>query len=100
MSTSESESVIRPGASVDATDGRLGTVDEVLVRPETGALATVIVRRGWSDRRLHVDAAQIDRVDGDTVYLRTTREEAERLAAAVPDGDAGVAAELRADGQQ
>jgi uncharacterized protein (TIGR02271 family) len=97
---SANETVIRPGASVDATDGRLGTVDEVLVRPETGELATLIVRRGWNDRRLHVDAAQVARVAGDTVHLRTTREEAERLAAAVLEGDAGTDAVLRADGQQ
>jgi len=97
---SASETVIRPGASVDATDGRLGTVDEVLVRPETGELVTLIVRRGWSDRRLHVDASQVDGLDGTTVRLRITREEAERLAAATLGDDAGDGALLRADGEQ
>lgn len=97
---SASETVIQPGASVDATDGRLGAVDEVLVRPETGELVTLIVRRGWSDRRLHVDASQVDNIEGDTVRLRITREEAERLGAAILDGDAGNDAGLRAEGQQ
>jgi uncharacterized protein (TIGR02271 family) len=90
--------MIRPGAGVEATDGRLGTVDEVRVRPETGELALLVVRRGWSDRLLHVAAGQVDRVDGDgTVRLRVTREEAERRAAEVRgvtagDGTGGVTA--------
>lgn len=97
---SASETVIQSGASVEATDGRLGTVDEVLVRPETGELVTLIVRRGWSDRTMHVDASQVADIQGGTVHLRTTREEAERLAGATPDGDAGSGAVLRADGEQ
>ena len=86
------QTVIRPGAGVDAADGRLGTVDEVRVRPETGELALLVVRRGWSDRLLHVAAAQVDRVEGDgTVRLRVTRAEAERLAAEVRDAAPGAA---------
>jgi uncharacterized protein (TIGR02271 family) len=84
------ETVIRPGAGVEATDGRLGSVDEVRVRPETGELALLVVRRGWSDALLHVAAAQVDRVDGDgTVRLRVTREAAERRAAEARDVTAG-----------
>ena len=55
MSAQQTE--IRPGAGVDATDGRLGTVEEVRVRPETGELALLVVRRGGSDRPLHVAGA-------------------------------------------
>jgi uncharacterized protein (TIGR02271 family) len=87
------ETVIRPGAGVEATDGRLGSVDEVRVRPATGALALLVVRRGWSDALLHVAAAQVGRVGGDgTVRLRVTREEAERLAADVRDASGGPTA--------
>jgi len=96
---SASEMMIRTGAGVDATDGRLGTVDEILVRPETGELVTLIVRRGWSDRRVHIDAAQVDRVEGDTVRLRISREEAERLGAGVLEGDTAGAGR-RVDGDE
>jgi uncharacterized protein (TIGR02271 family) len=95
------ETGIRPGAGVDATDGRLGSVDEVRVRPETGELALLVVRRGWNDRLLHVAAAQVDRVEGDgTVRLRVTRAEAERLAAEVRDAAPGAAVVAGADGGQ
>ena len=79
------ETVVRPGAGVEATDGRLGTVEAGVVRPETGELAYLVVRRGWTDALLHVAAAQIDRIGGDGgVRLRVTRAEAERLGAGVP----------------
>jgi uncharacterized protein (TIGR02271 family) len=98
------ETGIRPGAGVEATDGRLGTVDEVRVRPETGELALLVVRRGRSDALLHVAAAQVDRVDGDgTVRLRVTREAAERLAAEARDvtaGDGAGGTTAGADGGQ
>jgi uncharacterized protein (TIGR02271 family) len=84
--------VIRPGAGVEATDGRLGSVDEVRVRPETGELALLVVRRGRSDALLHVAAAQVERVDGDgTVRLRVTRAAAEQRAAAARDAGGGEA---------
>ena len=98
---SAQQTVIRPGAGVDAADGRLGTVDEVRVRPETGELALLVVRRGWNDRLLHVAAAQVDRVDGDgTVRLRVTRAEAERLAAEFRDAAPGAAVVAGAGGGQ
>jgi uncharacterized protein (TIGR02271 family) len=92
------ETVIRPGAGVEATDGRLGTVDEVRVRPESGELAGLVVRRGWTDQLLYVDGAQVEGIAGDgTVRLRTTRTEAERLAAGVAAGGEGLG--VRADGE-
>jgi uncharacterized protein (TIGR02271 family) len=95
------ETGIRPGAGVDATDGRLGSVDEVRVRPETGELAFLVVRRGRSDALLHVAAGQVDRVDGDgTVRLRATRAEAERLAGEAGGAAAGLAVVVGAAGEQ
>jgi uncharacterized protein (TIGR02271 family) len=100
VSAQQKETVIRPGAGVDATDGRLGTVDEVRVRPETGELAALVVRRGWSDQPLHVAGAQVDRVAADgTVRLRVTRAAAERAAAEVGNGAAGVALGAGAAGE-
>ena len=86
---------LRPGAAVEATDGRLGTLEEAVVRPETGELVYLVVRRGWTDHRLHVAADQIDRVEagsGGAVHLRATREETVRLGAGVPQTAAGGAA--------
>jgi uncharacterized protein (TIGR02271 family) len=82
---------VRPGAPVEARDGRMGTVEEVVVHPETGELASLVVRRGWTDRLLYVAAAEVDRLDSGAVRLRVTRDEAERLGAGVPQEAAGGA---------
>src|SRR5918994_2145856 len=97
------ERQIRPGAGVDAADGRLGTVDEVRVRSGSGELTFLIVRRGWTDRLLPVAAEHVAGVEADgTVRLRVARDEAERLGAAVWDGsEEGLGgATVSADGER
>jgi uncharacterized protein (TIGR02271 family) len=74
-----------PGAVVEARDGRLGTADEVVVRPESGELAYLVVRRGWTDEQLVIPAELVEAIDDpQRVRLRVTREEAAARAASVP----------------
>lgn len=76
---------VEPGASVEARDGRLGSVDEVIVRPETGEVAYLVVRRGWSDEQLMIPADMIEAIpSAREVRLRATREEARTQTASVP----------------
>ncbi len=76
---------IEPGAVVEAVDGRLGTVDEVIVQPTTGELSYLVLRRGWSDERLTLPAALVGSIpDRHTVRLTVDREEARQQATSVP----------------
>ena len=76
---------IEPGAAVEAVDGRLGTVDEVILHPDGGGIAYVIVRRGWSNEQLLVPAELIQAVNGPReVRLSVGREEARHRAQEVP----------------
>lgn len=76
---------IDPGAAVEATDGRLGTVDEVIVHPDGGGLAYVAVRRGWSNEQLLVPADLVRAVNSPReVQLGVTRDEAQARASEVP----------------
>ena len=76
---------VEPGAAVEARDGRLGTVDEVIVRPETGELAYLVIQRGWTGEQLVISAALIDRIASPReVRLRATREEARAQTTDVP----------------
>jgi uncharacterized protein (TIGR02271 family) len=90
---------IRPGDAVEASDGRLGIVEEVVVRPESEELAYLVVRRGWTDRLLHVAAGEVDRIEKGMVRLRVTRDVAERLADGVPQEATGGAV-ARRDGDR
>jgi uncharacterized protein (TIGR02271 family) len=75
----------RLGAAVEATDGRLGTVDQVVVRPQTGELSYVVVRRGWTNELFAVPAEMVREVaPSGTVYLSVTKEEARAQSANVP----------------
>jgi uncharacterized protein (TIGR02271 family) len=68
---------VEPGAAAEASDGRLGTVDEVIVRPGTGELAYLVVRRGWSDEQVTIPADLIESIRSPReVHLRVTRDEA------------------------
>ena len=88
---------INPGAVVEASDGRFGTVDEVIVQPQTGEVAYLVVRRGWSNRPVTIPADLIESVAGpNSVRLRVTRDEAQEAATSVP-ADALVA---RAEGSE
>lgn len=76
---------IEPGAAVEASDGRLGTVDEVILRQDGRAPAYVVVRRGWSNEQLLVPAELIRAVNGPReVHLAVTRDEAHARAGDVP----------------
>lgn len=78
---------VDPGASVEATDGLFGMVDQVIVRPETGELAYLVVQRGWGNHQYTIPADLIAAVPSRReVRLRVTRDEA-REAGATRPGD-------------
>ncbi len=75
---------IDPGATVEASDGRFGTVEEVIVRPRTGEPIYLVIRYGWNDRQLTIPADLIAAAPSRReVRLRVTREGAREAAARV-----------------
>lgn len=76
---------VDPGASVEATDGHVGTVDEIIVRPNTGELVYLTVRRGWNDQLLTIPVELIEAIPSRReVRLRVTRDQARAQATDVP----------------
>jgi stress response protein YsnF len=85
------------GAIVTASDGHLGTVQEVVVRPETGQLAGIVVNRGFLDPPLDIPADLIEALTSPhEVRLRVTRDQAAAGGAAALTGP-GLA---RAEGHE
>jgi uncharacterized protein (TIGR02271 family) len=73
---------IERGALVAASDGHLGTVQEVIVAPETGELAYLVVNRGLLDAPVTVAADAIEAIpSAREVRVRLTRAEASELGA-------------------
>jgi sporulation protein YlmC with PRC-barrel domain len=75
------EQAVRRGAGVEATDGFIGQVDELLINPNNMQV-THLVLREWhilKQREITIPVSQIDHVDEDTIYLKLDRRSVEEL---------------------
>ena len=90
---------VRQGAIVEATDGKVGRVDDLLVDPTTGDISHIIMRSGhpWGQRDVVVPVSLIRTMAVSSVYLKADRETIAALLA-VPvmgrDLDIGLVAFL------
>ena len=77
----EGEVAISRGLSVEATDGFVGTVDELVINPETGAVTHLVLRTGhiWGDAEVSIPVSQVKKVDSLAVYLDRDKESIETL---------------------
>jgi hypothetical protein len=66
------EREIHRGMHVQATDGKIGQVDELMVEPESWRITHVVLRHGhlWGKKEVTLPLSDIERVTGDTVYLK------------------------------
>jgi sporulation protein YlmC with PRC-barrel domain len=66
------ELAVRRGAHVEATDGRVGQVDEFLVSPVDGHVTHLILREGhlWRQKDVSIPVSEISRIEEDVVYLK------------------------------
>ena len=92
------EAQVDPGASVEAADGPLGTVEEVIVSPQTGQLSHLVARRGATTERVMIPAAMIAEIPSrHTVRLRVGRDELTTLASDARAESRGMRGESRGE---
>ncbi len=72
----EGERAIHTGAYVEATDGGVGQVEELLIDPATGQITHLVLRKGhlWGKRDITIPVDQIGRVEDDVVYLKLSKQ--------------------------
>ena len=77
------ELAIRRGADVEATDGRVGRVDEFLINPENNAITHLVLREGhlWGQKNITIPLSQIDHIEENTVWLKLDKQSIEALPA-------------------
>jgi hypothetical protein len=75
------ELAIHRGAIVQATDGQIGKVDEFLTEQIDGHITHLIMREGhiWDQKEVTIPVSEIDHVEDDVVYLKTSKNEIEAL---------------------
>jgi uncharacterized protein YrrD len=83
------EVVVDRESAVEATDGAVGHVEDILTDPSTGRLTHLVVRSGhlWAAHSRVVPAAAIAEVSEGTVRLRLSRDD----VAALPESKSGQA---------
>jgi uncharacterized membrane protein len=62
---------VRPGTLVEATDGAVGQVDELLTNPDTGQITHLVLRQGhlWGQKAVLLPLSFVKKVENETVYL-------------------------------
>ena len=67
--------VVRRGMSIEATDGFVGKVRELVVDPVSHKVTHVLLHKGhlFGQKDIMVPLANIDRIDADTIFLDITK---------------------------
>jgi hypothetical protein len=77
------ELAIKRGTRVQATDGHVGRVDELLVDATSEHMTHLVMREGqlWGQRDVAIPVSQIDHLADGTVYLKLSKDEIAALPA-------------------
>ena len=81
--TPNGEQAVRRGARVEASDGYLGQVEELLVNSKNMHVTHLVVREKhlWRNRDVAIPVSEIDHVDEDSVALKLDRKGIKELPA-------------------
>jgi uncharacterized membrane protein len=74
---------VRRGTYVQATDGLVGQVEELLVDPATGHVTHLVLHEGhlWGKKLLTLPVSEIDHTDEDNVFLKIDKQTIKTLPA-------------------
>jgi uncharacterized membrane protein len=77
------ELAVRRGTRLQATDGDVGEVGELMVDPESGSVTHLVLQQGhlWGKKEIALPLSIIDFVGEDTVYLTLDKEAIAQLPA-------------------
>jgi uncharacterized membrane protein len=77
----EGEVAVQRGMLVEAVDGPVGEVGELLIDPETRQVSHFLLMKGhlWGKREIAIAVSEIERGDQDTIYLKVPKAAIEQL---------------------
>ncbi|HEY1291791.1 MAG TPA: PRC-barrel domain-containing protein [Chloroflexota bacterium] len=79
---SEDEAAFKGGERVEATDGAVGKVDEVILDPSTHAVTHIVLREGhlWRTHLVRIPIEHVDYADKNVIYLKVDKKGIESMA--------------------
>ena len=77
----EGEVALHRGSTVEASDGPVGEVEDLVVDAKTGAVNSLVLKEGhfWDKKVVTLPASTIDRIAFDTIYLNIDKGSIARL---------------------
>lgn len=78
----DGEIAIHRGASIEATDGHIGKVEEFLIDPEDKHLTHLVLQEGhfWHKKELTLPISAIARMDEEYIYLKLDKQTVKSLS--------------------
>lgn len=79
----QGELALYSGMTIQASDGKVGKLDELVLDPKSGEITHLQMREGhlWGKKDVAVPLADVDVTGGDTVYLKIDKEAVKALPA-------------------
>lgn len=80
----EGELALTSGMHIEASDGKLGKLDELVLDPKSGQITNLLMREGhlWGKKDVAIPVSAVDFTDGETIYLKLNKEAVKALPAA------------------
>ena len=77
------ELAVYSGMEVEASDGKVGKLDELVLDPKSGAITHIQMRKGhlWGKKDVAIPVENIEFTDGKTVYLKIDKNAVKALPA-------------------
>jgi sporulation protein YlmC with PRC-barrel domain len=74
---------VYPGMQIEATNGKVGKLDELVLDSETGDITHLTMREGhlWGKKDVTIPASDVDLLDEDTIYLKIDKKAIHALPA-------------------
>ena len=79
----EGELALHSGMHIQASDGKVGKLDMLVLAPDSGEVTHLLLREGhlWGKRDVAIPVSDIDFCDADTVYLKLDKAAVKALSA-------------------
>jgi uncharacterized membrane protein/sporulation protein YlmC with PRC-barrel domain len=89
------QEAVRKGTKVEATDGEVGQVDDLILDPTTGVVTHFVLREGhrWGQKDVIMPVSAVKRVEAETVYLNLDKETIQAMLA-IPTKQRHAAADI------
>ena len=77
----DGELAVRKGARVEASDGHIGRIDELLIDPVSHKITHLVLRKGhlWGQRDVVIPIDQVERIGEEVVHLKLDKQAVEAL---------------------